>query len=95
MDDRTLLKLAAKALAEHAAWVARNAAREAMKQWRRDVGLDRGQDFGPGDYDEEDVPAIRKLIEDAASTQRKLGTARAATRRAIVRAAAAIGGRMP
>ena len=108
MDDRTLLERAAKAAgplaeigalahAEHAAWVSRNQARNAMRafygKYRDETGewFDRGDAIDGGDEFGE-VPKFDKLRSDLKDAQRRLNAARAATRRAIVRAAAEIGG---
>jgi hypothetical protein len=84
------LKVANCSIAEYLAWVARNEARATLKNLRRDAGLDPGQELDPGTFDEEDVANVMKVIAEAAATQRRLNTARAATRRA----AAAIGEEM-
>lgn len=107
MSTRELLEKAAKAAgplaaigalayAEHAAWINRNKARNALRSFYSDYRsltgewFDRGDAIDGGDEDG-DVPKFDKLQADLKNAQRKLSTARSATRRAIVRAAAAIG----
>jgi len=107
MDDKTLLERAARAagplatvgnlaLIEYAAWIRRNAARNSLrafyKAYRELTGewFDRGDAVDGGDEDG-DVPEFDRLNADLKDAQRKLTSARSATRRAITRAAAAIG----
>lgn len=107
MTDRELLDKAARAAgplaaigalayAEHSAWINRNKARNALRSFYSDYRsltgewFDRGDAIDGGDEDG-DVPKFDKLKADLKDAQRKLSTTRSATRRAIVRAAAAIG----
>lgn len=105
--DRELLMLAAKsagpladigwlAAFEHSAWLDRNRNRSALRAFYRDYTAVTGEWFDRGDaIDGEggggDVPKFDKLKAELKDAQRKLTAARAATRRAIVRAAAEIG----
>lgn len=83
----TLLNVAARAIAEHAAWTARNQARKALQKWKRDAGYERGEEIKEGDWEAEDWAEIKAMESAASTAQRKLETARAATRRAIAKAA--------
>jgi hypothetical protein len=93
--DKELLGAAAKAIAEHAAWKVRNSARNALKKFYRDYTDETGELFDRGDCVDggefEYVTKFDELSNSLKKEQRNLTTKRAATRRAIVRAAAAIG----
>jgi len=93
--DKELLELAAKAISENAAWKSRNLARNALRKFYIDYTDETGERFDRSDCVEggefEDVTKFDELSKAAKAAQRILTTKRAATRRAIVRAAAAIG----
>jgi len=99
MDERTLLVVAAKAIEEHVAWKARNSARKALRTFYRNYSDETGERFDRDDCIaggmHEDAAAFDAVSNPAKEAQQKLTSARAATRRAIVRAAAAIGEKMP
>lgn len=92
MSDR---ELAAKAIDEHEAWKARNAARLALRKFFKAYRADGGEYFDRAEMvrwgELEDVAKFDALTAEVKATQRALTTKRAATRRAIVRAAAEIG----
>lgn len=83
-----LLPIAWRAGAEHKAWVARNEARKAMKDWLWRIGFERGERPAESDLEPEDWAEWQALVSAASATQRKLNTARVATRRAVARATA-------
>ena len=93
--DKELLGVSAKAIAEHAAWKVRNLARSALRSFYNDYSGETGERFDREDCvhngESEDVTKFDSLSKAAKAAQRILTTKRAATRRAIVRAAAAIG----
>lgn len=101
-DDRTLLEKAARAagplvnigelaVREHAAWVTRNAVRLAFHGWLKKYRRDTGEWFEVGTGEPEDDAMYYALREPVKPAQQALSRARAATRRAIVRAAASLG----
>jgi hypothetical protein len=92
-DDRTLLELAAigrLAVAERAAWIARNAARAALRGFFKQYRHDTGEWFAVGEGEPEDDAVFYSLQEPSKAAQKALTKARAATRRAITRAAASL-----
>lgn len=94
MSDIELLELSEvgrRAIAENDAWKARNKAREEFREWRRKYLGETGEWFDRDEAETEDVEVFDMLKRCADDSQKALATARAATRRAIVRAAAAIG----
>lgn len=98
MDDRELLELAEigkRAVAEHAAWVARNKARKEHRDFLHSYERETGEWFAVEQAEQEDVTRHHELLKPAQDAQKKLTSARAATRRAIVRAAAEIGRALP
>lgn len=98
MDDRELLELAEigkRAIAEHAAWVARNKTRKEHRDFLRSYERETGEWFDVNQAEQEDVARHTELLKPAQDAQKKLTSARAATRRAIVRAAAEIGRTKP
>lgn len=94
-SDRELLELAARVMEEYAAWRARNAARKSLRIFYRAYTDETGERFDRGDCIDggmhEDVAAFDAVSVPAKEAQRILTTKRAATRRAITRAAAEIG----
>jgi hypothetical protein len=91
VNDRELLAIGRLAVAEHAAWIARNAARAALHGFFKKYRSDTGEMFLVGEGEPEDDAVFYSLQEPARAAQKALTKARAATRRAIVRAAAEIG----
>lgn len=89
-----LLPIAWAAVAEHKAWKARNEARTALRQFFKSYTDETGERFDRDDClhggMHEDVAAFDAVSKPAKEAQRKLTSARAATRRAVVRAYAAI-----
>ena len=101
LTDRALLELAAKAagplaavgvaaLREHAAWVERNKTRSRVRSWLETYTKETGEWFVREEAEADDISAHDELRSASKNAQRSLTTARAATRRAIVRAAAEI-----
>jgi hypothetical protein len=84
-----LKRIGELAIAEHAAWTARNSSRAAMKKWHREGGFERGEEVSEATTDAEALTEWKALESEAIRTQRRLTTARAATRRAIARATGA------
>jgi hypothetical protein len=92
MSDNGLIDLAAKVIEEHEAWLSRNAARKALREWRRNYQDETGEYFDRDTSEEneemEDVQKFDELRGAARRAQSVLAKKRAATRRAITRAAA-------
>lgn len=92
LTDRELLERVGRlALHEHAAWVARNKARKALRTWLHSHRAATGEWFDRDVAESEDVAALDALRQTATAAQKRLTTARATTRRA----AAAIGAGQP
>lgn len=93
--DRELLELAAMAISEYEAWKERNSTRRALRDWLRKYAKETGEFFDDALSLPEDIDAHTELSKSAKAAQRLLISRRAATRRAIARAAAEIGRNMP
>ena len=92
-EDRELLEAVAKAaINEHEAWKARNAARRAKREFWWQYKDATGEWFVKSEAEPDDIAKFAPLEAADKAARRRYATARAATRRAIVRAAAAIGG---
>lgn len=93
-SDRELLELAAigkLAVAEHTAWLVRNLERNKVRDFLNEYRENTGEWYVDEEAEPEDRTLFSSLSASLKMTQGKLATARAATRRAIVRAAAEIG----
>ncbi|ALV06662.1 hypothetical protein [Roseateles depolymerans] len=84
MSDRELLKVAALAIEEHAAWVERNEARAALRRKLKAADVDRFP-LTESDWDPDEWAEWQVLLGAASKAQAKLGVRRVATRRAITR----------
>lgn len=93
-DRDLLVGIGELSMREHAAWKARNEARKVLRAFFKNYTDETGERFDRGDCVDggmhEDVAAFDAVSKPAKEAQRKLTTARAATRRAIVRAAASM-----
>lgn len=96
MDDKELLEflelttVGRLAMSEHEAWKARNTARRAFYEWLRSYRSETGDYYERDHAEPADRVEFSRLLSEKDAAQGRLATARAATRRAIVRAAAGI-----
>ena len=88
--QQRLQQIARLAIAEYSAWVERNAAKEAYRDWLTNFRSETGEDFCfEVDFEQlepEGKKDYQSIVYRKNMAQRKLGTARAATRRAIKKA---------
>lgn len=92
--SESLANIGRLALAEHEAWKSRNAARTAFRDWCATYHLETDEYFDPSSdvhHEPGELAAYRELLTASKKAQSKLQVARAATRRAIVRAIADAG----
>jgi ribosomal protein S20 len=83
MTNATIIgKLAIK---EHAAWRERNDARSALRTWLKVYRSNVEEPYDDEGAEPEDRAAFNQLRKEADIAQRVLTTARAATRRAVLR----------
>lgn len=73
------------AIKEHAAWAARNKARAALRNWLKAYRSNVGDHYEHEGAEPDDRTEFNELTREAGMHQRLLTTARAATRRAVVR----------
>lgn len=81
-------QITALATLEYGAWKARNAARKALREWRKKYTDETGEWYDEEEALPEDIAAHNSLERARKHTQREFTTARAATRRAVARAVA-------
>ncbi len=80
------LEIAERAIAEHACWMTRNAARAAMRSFYAAFEDRTGEWFVEDIAEPGELTEWKRLRDDMKTAQSKLATARAATRRAIAKA---------
>jgi hypothetical protein len=87
--DRDLAEIGRRAMAEHQAWKERNAARSALRKFFKAYTEETGERFDRGDCLDggmhEGVAAFNAVSKLLAESQRRLTSARAATRRAVAK----------
>ncbi len=78
-----LEKIGKLAVAEHLRWKSRNLACDTLREARRGAGIERGEPITEEMFEAEDLAEWRAMEHEVQRAQRRLDTARAATRRAI------------
>lgn len=81
-SDEALVSIGRLALREYVAWVQRNAARDALKRWRREACFEIGEVADLTTLEPEELAEHDALADAMTKAQRRLNTAKAATRRA-------------